>query len=394
MLSAGMNVLRRVIWLVLAVGPVCILAMPENSAAADRSMFVYIGTYTYGASKGIYRSQFDTETGQLSAPELAAETKNPTFLAIHPNGRFLYAANEVESFEGPKAGAVSAFAIDGKTGKLTLLDEKSSGGTGPCHLAVDRKGKCVLVANYGGGSVAALPIESDGSVGAPAAFIQHEGSSVNRRRQSGPHAHFITTDPADRFALVCDLGLDKVLVYRLGTDPVSLATNDPPWTAIKPGSGPRHLAFHPSGRYVYLINELGWTLMAFSYDARRGALTELQTVSTLPDGPVPGDNLDAEVQVHPSGKFLYGSNRGHNSLAVFAIDEKTGLLTYVDRVPTQGKTPRHFAIDPTGRWLLVENQESNDVVVFKIDTKTGRLTPTGQTVEVGAPVCLVFLPEL
>jgi len=363
----------------------------SNAHAADSTMFVYIGTYTSGTSKGVYLSRFDPESGQLSAPQLAAETRNPTFVALHPNHRFLYVANEISSFRGQNAGSIGAYKIDGKTGGLTLVNEQPSGGSGPCHLAVDAKGRCVLVANYGSGSVAALPVEADGSLGAPAVSVQHEGSSVNRERQAGPHAHFITADPADRFALACDLGIDKVLVYRLSTDPAGLAANDPPWVSVKPGSGPRHLAFHPKEPFVYLINELGWNVTAFSYDARRGVLTEIQTISTVPEG-FTGDNLDAEVQVHPSGKFLYASNRGNDSLAEFSIDQKTGRLAFVERVSSQGKTPRHFAVDPTGRWMLVENQESNDIFVFKIDPKTGHLESAGQSIEVGSPVCAVFLP--
>ena len=249
-------------------------------AATDPSpgtMLVYIGTYTGAKSKGIYVSRFDPATGRLTAPELAVETPSPSFLALHPGGRFLYAVGETANLGGKRTGAVSAFSLDAKTGKLTLLNRQSSGGAGPCHLAVDQTGKCLLVANYGSGSIAALPIQADGALGEPGAVIQHQGSSVNPQRQAGPHAHFITPDPANRFALACDLGLDQVLVYRLDPAKASLAANDPPFAAVKPGSGPRHLAFHPSGRFVFLINEMGSTLTAFAYDAKRGALKELQT---------------------------------------------------------------------------------------------------------------------
>ena len=223
----------------------------------------------------------------------------------------------------------------------------------------------------------------------PGTVIQHQGSSVNPQRQAGPHAHFIIPDPANRFALTCDLGLDQVLVYRLDAAKATLAANVPPFAAVKPGSGPRHLAFHPSGRFVFLINEMGSTLIAFAYDARRGALKELQTISTLPEG-FTGTKSCAEVQVHPSGKFVYGSNRGHDSIAVFGFDAASGKLTFLECQSTQGKTPRHFALDPTGQWLLAENQDSDSIVVFRVDSKTGRLSPTGQTVSVGAPVCAVF----
>ncbi len=354
-------------------------------------MLVYVGTYTDASSKGIYVSKLDPATGKLSCPELAVETKNPSFLAAHPNGRFLYAIGEMSDSDGKRAGAMSAFAIEAKTGKLTLLNQQSSGGDGPCHLTVDRTGRCLLVANYGNGSIAALPLQGDGRLSAPSVSIQHQGSSVNPQRQAGPHAHFITTDPANRLALVCDLGLDKVLVYRLDAAKASLTAHDPPAVAIKAGAGPRHLTFHPNGRLVYVINEIGSSLSAFTWDAERGQLQELQMISTLPE-KFTGHSSGAEVQIHPSGRFVYASNRGHDSIAVFAIDAKTTLLTCVGYQPTQGKTPRHFAIDPSGKWLLAENQDSNSIVIFEVDPNTGGLSPTGQVLEVGAPACAVFVP--
>ncbi|MBI4325746.1 MAG: lactonase family protein [Chloroflexi bacterium] len=359
----------------------------------DGQCLVYVGTYTGAKSKGIYAYRLDAK-GVLTPLGLAAETMHPTFLAIHPNNRFLYAANETGDFKGTKAGAVSAFSIDSKTGKLTLLNQQSAGGSGPCHLVVDRTGQSVLVANYGGGSVAALPVREDGRLGEASAFIQHQGSSVNQQRQAGPHGHHITTDPANRFALACDLGLDKVLVYRFDPAQGSLLPNDPPATALKPGAGPRHLAFHPTGHFAYVINEMACTLTAFRYDAQRGELQELQTVSTLPEGESVKPNYStAEVEVHPSGKFVYGSNRGHDSIVVFAIDAKTGRLTQVEHQSTRGKTPRNFGIDPTGTFLLAANQGTDNIVVFRIDPETGRLSPTGQVVEgVGAPVCVKFVP--
>ena len=363
-------------------------AEPPHNA---KEFFVYIGTYTGAKSKGIYVSRFDSANGKLGAPELAVETVSPSFLALHPGGRFLYAANEVGDFSGKKSGAVSAFAIDSRTGKLTRLNQQPSGGDGPCHLAVDNTGKSVLVANYGRGSVEALPIKPDGSLDAPTIFIQHLGSSADPRRQEGPHAHFITTDAANRFALACDLGLDKVLVYKFDAANSSLVANDPPSAAVAPGSGPRHLAFHPGGRYAYVINEMKCTMTAFSYDSGRGELKELQTVSTLPDGEAVKPNYStAEVEAHPNGKFLYGSNRGHNSIVVFAIEEKTGRITRVENASTRGRTPRSFGIDPAGKYLLAANQDTDSVVVFRIDPSTGGLTPTGQTIEVGAPVCVIF----
>ena len=364
---------------------------PSVATASDGALG-YIGTYTGAKSKGIYSFRLDS-SGAMSTPTLVAETPNPTFLAVHPNQRFLYAANETDKFEGKKSGAVSAYAIDAKTGNLTLLNQQPSGGDGPCHLVVDRSGKDVLVANYGGGSVEVLPVQKDGRLGEPTTFIQHQGSSANKQRQAAPHAHFITTDAANHFALTCDLGLDKVLVYRFDAAKGTLTPNDPAAVEIKSGSGPRHLAFHPSGRYAYVINEMACTLTALSYDARRGELKEIQTVSTLPSGQELLRSFStAEVEVHPTGKFLYGSNRGHDSIVVFAIDEKTGKLSHVENQSTQGKTPRNFAIDPTGKYLLAENQDSDNIVGFSIDSATGRLRATGQTVTgVGAPVCIKFV---
>lgn len=361
-------------------------------SAEANSRLLYIGTYTGAKSKGIYSARFNSDTGKLSTPELAAETKNPTFLALHPNGRVLYAVGEVDDFQGKKTGAVSAFSIDAKAGKLSLLNREPSAGGGPCHLAVDKSGKCVLVANYGSGSVAVLPIEPDGRLSEAVTKIQHTGSSVNRDRQAGPHAHYIATDPENRYALTCDLGLDKVLVYKLEPEEASLAPNVPPAVnVVKAGSGPRHLAFHPNGRFAYLISEMEPTISVFSYESD-GVLKPLQTVSTLPD-KYTGFKSGAEVQVHPSGKFVYGSNRGHDSIAVFSVDDKTGKLTFVEHQSTRGKTPRHFAFDPTGKWLLAENQDSDNIVIFRVDQQTGKLSPTGESIEVGSPVCIQFVSE-
>ncbi len=360
---------------------------------------VYFGTYTGAKSQGIYVSRFDSVTGKLAAPELAAETKNPSFLAVHPTKKFLYAVGEVNDTQGQRAGAVNAYEFDAKSGKLTALNQQTSGGTGPCHVAVDATGQCVLVANYGSGSIAALPIKIDGSLGVAATTIQHTGASINLKRQAGPHAHFITPSPDKRFALACDLGLDKVLFYKLDPANARLTINNRPDAVVPPGSGPRHLAFHPNGKFVYVINEMALTITVFRYDAargtfrkERGAFPELQNVSTVPaDYAITEKDSTAEVAVHPTGKFVYGSNRGHDSIAVFSVDAETGKLTLVQNESTQGRTPRHFAIDPSGRWLLAENQNSDSVVVFAIDAVTGRLTPTGQTITVGSPVCAVFV---
>jgi 6-phosphogluconolactonase len=353
------------------------------------SLRAYIGTYTSGKSRGIYTALFDQAIGKLSTPELAAETKNPTFLAMHASRPVLYTVNEVNDFSGKESGAVSAFAIDPKNGSLKLINQQPSGGSGPCHLSVDQSGRVVLVANYGSGSVAVLPVGSDGALGAPTASIQHQGSSVNPERQAGPHAHFIAPDPANRFALSCDLGLDQVLVYRLDPQAATLVRNLPEPARVMPGAGPRHLAFEPRHQSLYVVNELNSTLDSFGYDPRDGALTKRKSASTLP-ADFRGGNSCAEVQVHPSGRFVYASNRGHNSIAVFATEPTSGSLTLLECVSTGGRTPRHFALAPEGKWLLAENQDSDNIVLFAVDSKSGRLKATGNTIAVGAPVCLVF----
>ncbi len=367
----------------------CLLPPPPALAAQPQSRFiVYVGAYTQKESKGIYAWRFDAASGELSPLGLAAETVNPSFVALRPDRRFLYAVSEIASFDGQKSGAVSAFAVDLETGKLKFINKVASRGAGPCFVSVDPTGRNVLVANYGSGSIAVLPIKDDGGLAEASVAIQHSGSSVNPRRQQGPHAHSINLSPDNRFAIAADLGLDKVFVYRFDSAKGSLAPNDPPFAAVKPGSGPRHFAFHPNKRYGYVINELSSTVTAFSWNAGAGVLKEVQTISTLPKD-FSGESTCAEVQVHPSGKFLYGSNRGHDSIAVFSIDGN-GRLTPVEHVSTQGKVPRNFAIDPTGAWLFAANQNAGGVVVFRIDAKTGRLTPAGQKLEVASPVCVRF----
>jgi 6-phosphogluconolactonase len=363
-----------------------------TASSKSREYLVYVGTYTGPQSKGIHLFRLDASSGKATTPTLAAEVRSPSFLAVHPSLRFLYAVNETSAFSGKeKTGGVSAFAVDRTSGKLTPLNQQPSGGAAPCHLVVDAAGKNVIVANYEGGSVAAYRIRDDGSMGERTAFVQHEGSSVDPRRQGSPHAHGICLDPANRFAFVADLGLDKVLVYRFDSARGTLSAHDPPSAAVKPGSGPRHVALHPGGRFAYSINELASTVTAFACNAERGLLTEIQTVSTLP-ADFSGASTTAEIEVHPSGKFLYGSNRGHDSIAVFAVEEATGKLQLVEHVPTKGKTPRNFAMDPAGAFLLAANQDSDSIVVFRVDASTGRLTPTGQVLRVGSPVCVKFVP--
>ena len=354
---------------------------------------VYVGTYTTKqSSKGIYAYRFDPGTGQLTSVGLAAESTDPSFVAAHPSGKYLYAVNEVNSFNGAKSGAVSAFAIDRKSGTLKLLNQVSAHGAGTCYVSLDKTGKYVLVANYDGGSVATFAVQDDGSLSLVKGFVQHSGSSVDKERQEGPHAHWIGVSPDNRFALAVDLGLDDVMIYQLDLLKGALIPNNPPYAQVKPGSGPRHFAFHPNGKFGYVLTEMDATVTAFSYQAKNGSLTALQTVATLPKDYT-GLKEAAEIAVHPSGKFLYASNRaGVDTITIFAIDGAKGTLKEVGRVSTKGKTPRNFAIDPTGAFLLAANEDSGNIVVFRIDAATGGLTPTGQVEEVAAPVSLTFVP--
>jgi 6-phosphogluconolactonase len=351
---------------------------------------VYVGAYTSNAAKGIYAFRFQPSSGKTTAIELAAETANPSFLAIHPTKRLLYAANEVSNYEG-RNGFLSAFAIDGKTGRLSFLNKVPSGGSDPCHVAVDKSGKWLLAANYSSGSVAVLPIGQDGTLGKISALIQHSGSGKDPRRQEGPHAHSVNLSPDNRFLLVSDLGLDKIMIYRFDAAKGSVKANDPAFVGVSPGSGPRHLAFHPQGRFVYQINELNSTLTSFAYDPVRGSLRDIGTISTLSAG-FSGRSSTAEVEAHPNGKFVYGSNRGHDSIAVFAVKESEGVPVLIGHVPTQGKNPRHFAVDPTGNFLFAANQNSDQVVLFRIDRETGMLTPTGDVLSIPTPACVIFMP--
>jgi 6-phosphogluconolactonase len=369
----------------------CPGAPPAQGPEKTGKLWVLVGTYTQGKSKGIYRCELDLATGKLSAPQLAAETVSPSFLAVHPSRRFLYAVGETDESADKKTGTVSAFSLDTKTGALQRLNRQSSGGIHPCHLVVDRRGKYVLVANYSSGNAAVLPIEEDGRLGERTALVQHTGKGADPSRQAGPHAHSINLDAANRFAVVADLGLDKVFVYRFDSDKGLLSQNDPPSLELDPKSGPRHFAFHPNGRYGYVINEMASTVTALKYDAERGRLEKVQTVSTLPQRRP--RNSTAEVQVHPSGKFVYGSNRGHNSIAVFAVDAETGKLTPAGHQGSGIKVPRNFGIDPTGQFLLVANQDGDSILVFRIDPQTGALEATGEKVDVPKPVCVKFVPK-
>ncbi len=380
------------LFLLLLFPTVCLGATARHHG----KYFVYVGTYTEDGSesKGIYGYRFDSATGQLTSIGLAAETINPSFLAIHPNHRLVYAVNEISNYKGEKSGAVSAFVIDGATGKLTLLNQVASLGGDPCYISVDKSGQYVLVANYGGGSVAVFPVLKDGRLGEAATFVQHSGHGTNPKRQEAPHAHSIDLSADNRFAIVDDLGLDEMFVYEFGgsasTTPDSLLLH-PKIVKADAGAGPRHFAFHPSGKFGYVIDEMASTVSVFGYDAASGALHPLQTISTLPKG-FSGENTGAEIEVHASGKFLYASNRGNNSIAVFAIDAITGTLTPIEYVSTKGASPRNFQIAPGGSMLFAANEKSDNIVVFQINQQTGRLRPTGKVLDIAEPVCVKFVP--
>ena len=356
-------------------------------AHQSRERTLYVGTYTTGNSEGIYIYRMDQATGQLKRFN-SVRSVNPSFLTIDSERRYLYAVNEVADFAGKKGGAVSAFAINQASGNLIFLNQQPSLGADPCHLTLDRRRRFLLVANYTGGNVSILPIKRGGTLAAATDVVQHEGSSI-KEQQQGAHAHCVILDASERHALAADLGIDKVMVYRFDSSAGKLRSASQPSVSLHPGAGPRHLTLHPSGKYAYVINELDSTMSAFRYDSRSGYLRLIETVSTLPKD-FSGRSFCADVHVSPAGKFLYGSNRGHDSIVTFAIDENTGRLTYIEAVSTKGKWPRNFTIDPMGRFLLVANQHSDSVVTFRIDPKTGRLLDTEYIEEIPTPVCLRF----
>jgi 6-phosphogluconolactonase len=367
----------------------------------DAAPHVYVGTYTrQGGSEGIYVYRLDSTSGGLSHVQTVSGLVDPSYLALRPLevrptsrfqapvavGRFLYAVNEAED-----NGLVSAFAVDSATGQLTRLNRVRSGGAHPAHLSVDPSGGWVLVANYTGGTISSLPVQADGSLGEAADVVRHMGSGPNRARQEGPHPHMITSDPDGRFVLVPDLGLDRVLAYRLELSTGRLIAQPDAGGRVAPGAGPRHLAFSPDGRHVYVINELECTLVTFDYDSASGRMTQVQTLSTLPaDFNRSEAHTTAAVVVHPSGRFVYGSNRGHNSIAVFGVDPSNGRLTPIDHTPSGGRNPRDFNIDPSGTLLLAANQDSDTIVAFRVDPQTGQLEPTGQVTSVPRPVRVLF----
>ena len=379
------------LWLVALFSFLAGIACPSVGAADASPCLIYIGTFTNAVSKGIYGWRMDGANGALTSLGLVAETPNPTYLAVSPDKKYLYAVNATATFEGKPTGSVSAFAINPATGQLTLLNQKSSGGPGPCHLTLDRTGRNVLVANYAGGSIENLAVQPDGHLGEPTFFFQDTGKGVNPDRQEGPHAHCMALDPANHFAFACDLGVDKVFTYRFDATAGKLSPGQPAYTSVKPGAGPRHFIFNADARQAYLITEMGSTIVHFSYDSANGVLNERQTVSLLP-ADFSGTNKAAEISLDRSGKFLYGSNRGHDSIAVFAVDAADGSLTFVQRVSSQGKTPRDFTIDPSGKMLFCANQDSDNIIIFNVDPATGKLTPSGRVLACPTPVCVSFVP--
>jgi 6-phosphogluconolactonase len=373
----------------LVAGLACwfLLAAVTAQATDHGKYLVYIGTYTEHGSKGIYVCEFDSATGQLGSPKLAAETPQPSFLAVTADRNFLYAVNEANTFAGKPGGGVSAYAINPATGQLHLLNAVSSRGGGPAHIMLDKTGRYVLVANYDGGSVAVFRLQGDGKIGESTAFVQHQGSSVNRERQEAPHAHAVAMSPDNRFAIVADLGLDQLLVYPFDATQGTLGVAQVVKTEA--GAGPRHLVFTDSGKFLYVVNELSSSVTAYSWDAASGAMAPVQTISTGPSGP---RNTAGEILFDPDGKFLYVSNRGvENSIAVFRVDAGSGRMTRIDSVPTKGQTPRNFAIDPSGQWLIVGNQDSKSLYTFKVDRKSGRLKQSGPPLEIDSPAMVDFV---
>jgi|SRR5438105_1812121 len=376
----------------LAASAIGLIGLARGSKSPPDGDLLYVGTYTVGTrSEGIYLVRMDRRSGRLQRVGSVDAGANPSFLGTHPNGRCLYAVKELEQYNGQPTGAVSAFAIAKDTGALTRLNEQPSGGGAPCFVSVDKSGRVALVANYAGGSLALLPIQANGALAPAAHVVQHTGKGPNAERQAAPHAHCILADPSNRFALAADLGADRVFVYHLDLEGRSLRHIEEGDAVMRAGAGPRHIAFHPTLPLVFVANELDSTVATLRFDAERGALSPLDTRSTVPAGWT-GTNYPADIHLAASGRTLYLSNRGHNSIAVFSVAESTGggALALEQLVSTDGDWPRNFTLDPTGRWLLVANQRSDCVVVFGRDPENGRLTPTRQRIALPSPVCLRF----
>ncbi len=367
-------------YLHLALGSLAFLLALVPSGAQSQQELVFVGS----GKKNIDAFRFDLSTGILMPLGQAAAIDQPSFLAITSNHRFLYAASEGKT---PAASGLSAFAIDAASGKLTFLNRQSAGESGPCYVELDSLGRNALTASYGTGTFSVYPLALDGAIQPVSCSIQDHGSSINPVRQKSPHAHCLAVGPGGRLAYGCDLGVDKVMIFKFNPAKGTLVSNEPAFAQVKPGSGPRHIVFHPNGRWGFLISEMASTITVFAFDSSNGALREIQTESTLPAG-FSGRNTAAEVAVHPSGRYVYGSNRGDDSIAVFGFDPQSGRLTFIERVPADGKTPRHLEIDPTGRYLLAADQDANAVVVFRIDAASGRLQQVGLPVQTDNPMCV------
>ncbi len=366
------------------------------AAAADKKYWVFFGTGTTGKSKsqGLYSSEFDATTGKLSEPKPVAKVKNPTFIAIHPNSKFLYCIGEVDTIGGKKAGGVHAFSIDASNGTLTKLNDSDSGSPGPAHVNVDPSGQCLIVSNYGSGSVKCLKLDDDGSIGKDSSFHQHTGSSVNPARQKEPHVHSGHVSPDGRFAVLVDLGLDKLMVYKLDPKTAKLTPNDPAFFATHPGAGPRHFAWHPNGKWAYTNGELDATVTAMSYDPKAGTFTKLNVCPTLPADvadDVKAKNSTAEIVAHPDGKTVFVSNRGHNSIATFQVSEDGSLTPGPHLMSPDIKTPRNFNLDPTGQWILIANQDGDSIAKFKWNAAAGTGEDMHELVRIPKPMCIRFV---
>lgn len=364
-----------------------------SCSSPEKGVLVFAGTYTNNGSEGIYSFRFDTVTGEFTPIQLAAKTENPSFIAIDTKGEFLYAVNEVDNLNDTQAGAISVFSIDSESGKLNFLQSVSSLGKAPCHLSIDKSGKYILVANYNSGNFAVFPIKNDGTLGEKAALVQNEGTSVNTERQNGPHAHCIQVTGNNKFVMVADLGIDRIVINKFDVSTGGLTPGNPAFIALTPGDGPRHFSFSPTGNFLYVLNELTSTVSVFGFDPETAITAFKQTISTLPPNFAKA-NTAAEIVIDKKGKYLYVSNRGDNSIVVFSIDGEDGSLTFVDRVSSGGKTPRNFAIDPTGKWMLVANQDSDSIIFYRIDQETGRLIQTSKSIRISSPVCLRFVESI
>ena len=389
------NYTRRDFLSIGTVGSALLLVAPRLKSQTipwQKEMRFYVGTYTANTgSEGIYLCKLEIETGKLSLLSKGKGVDDPSFITIDRKGKYLYSVNELIEYEGKASGSVSSFAIDPKSGSLKFVNKQPSMGGAPCHISITEDGRYILVANYLGGNVSVFPLGSDGTIGPSTDLVQHAGSGPNKDRQLSAHAHSITLDEKGRFAVAADLGIDRVMIYELDRAQGKLKPNAAQlFFQAKPGAGPRHFAFHPKGKLAFVINELDSSVTSLSYDGKGGTLKEIQTLSTLPPG-FSDPNTCADLHVSPDGKFLYGSNRGSDSIVAFSVDGDSGKLTYIENTPTGGKKPRNFAIDPTGNFLLAANQDTGNIVVFRVDKRSGKLQNTGHRIEIPAPVCLKFV---